>query len=69
NPYTSAGIDGSRYTISGGFGYRMKHFYTDVTYQWAQSKEQYYMYNYPGMSPSTNTYTTNTVLTTIGFRF
>ncbi len=69
NPYTTAGIDGSRYTISGGFGYRMKHFYTDVTYQWAQSKEQYYMYNYSGMSPSTNTYTTNTVLTTIGFRF
>ncbi|MCX6241322.1 MAG: hypothetical protein NTX43_05930 [Bacteroidetes bacterium] len=69
NPYTTPGINGARYTISGGVGYRMKYFYADVTYQWAQSKEQYYLYNYPGMLPSTNTYTTSTVLTTIGFRF
>ncbi|MCX6286454.1 MAG: hypothetical protein NTY96_05015 [Bacteroidetes bacterium] len=69
NPYTTAGVDGARYTLSGGFGYRVKHFYADLTYQWAQSKEQYYLYNYAGMVPSTNTYTTSTVLTTIGFRF
>ncbi len=69
NPYTTPGVDGTRYTLSGGFGYRVKHFYADVTYQWAQSKEEYYLYNYPGMVPSTNTYTTSTVYTTIGFRF
>ncbi|MCX6282022.1 MAG: hypothetical protein NTU51_08660 [Bacteroidetes bacterium] len=69
NPYTTSGIDGVRYTISGGVGYRVKHFYADLTYQWAQSKEEYYLYNYAGMIPSTNTYTTSTVLTTIGFRF
>ncbi len=69
NPYTTSGIDGARYTISGGAGYRIKHFYADVTYQWAQSKEEYYLYNYTGMLPSTNTLTTSTVLTTIGFRF
>ena len=69
NPYTTSGVDGVRYTISGGVGYRIKHFYTDVTYQWAQSKEEYYLYNYAGMLPSTNTLTTSTVLTTIGFRF
>jgi hypothetical protein len=69
NPYTTSGIDGARYTISGGAGYRIKHFYADVTYQWAQSKEEYYLYNYAGMLPSTNTLTTSTVLTTIGFRF
>ena len=69
NPYTQSGIDGVRYTLSGGLGYRVKHFYTDVTYQWAQSKEEYYLYNYAGMVPSTNTLTSSTVLTTIGFRF
>jgi len=69
NPYTAPGVDGVRYTISGGAGYRIKHFYADVTYQWAQSKEEYYLYNYAGMSPSVNTLTTSTVLTTIGFRF
>jgi len=69
NPYTTSGIDGARYTLAGGFGYRIKHFYADVTYQWAQSKEDYYLYNFAGMVPSTNTYTTSTVLTTIGFRF
>lgn len=69
NPYTTAGLNGARYTISGGLGYRIKHFYADVTYQWAQSKEEYYLYNYPGMVPSINTLTTSTVLTTIGFRF
>jgi hypothetical protein len=69
NPYTTSGLDGSRLSISGGFGYRTKHFFTDVTYQWGQSKEQYYLYNYEGMKPSTNTYTSNTVLTTVGFRF
>jgi len=69
NPYTAQGVSGARYTLSLGAGYRIKHFYTDVTYQWAQSKEDYYLYNYPGMIPSTNTITTSTVLTTIGFRF
>jgi len=69
NPYTSSGASGTRYTISGGLGYRAKHFFTDVTYQWAQSKEDYFLYNYAGMTPSVNTYTTSTVLTTIGFRF
>ena len=69
NPYTTSGLNGTRYTLSGGFGYRVKHFYADVTYQWAQSKEDYYLYNYDGMQPSVNTYTTSTVLTTIGFRF
>ncbi len=69
NPYTQSGIGGARYTLSGGLGYRIKHFYTDVTYQWAQTKEEYYLYNYAGMVPSTNTLTTSTVLTTIGFRF
>jgi hypothetical protein len=68
NPYTT-GSDGSRFTVSGGFGYRMKHFFTDVTYQYAQSSEDYYLYNYQGMTPSKNTYSTHTVLTTIGFRF
>jgi len=69
NPYTQPGVDGVRYTLSAGAGYRLKHFYTDVTYQWAQSKEEYYLYNYTGMTPSVNTLTTSTVLTTIGFRF
>jgi hypothetical protein len=69
NPYTASGVDGSRFTVSGGVGYRIKHFYTDVTYQYAQSVEDYYLYNYQGMVPSKNTYSTHTVLTTIGFRF
>lgn len=69
NPYTSPGLDGSRLTLSGGMGYRAKHFYADVTYQWGQTKEEYYLYNYKNMQPSLNTLTTNTVLTTIGFRF
>jgi hypothetical protein len=69
NPYTGSGLDGSRFILSGGVGYRIKHFYTDVTYQYAQTGEDYYLYNYQGMVPSKNTLSTHTVLTTIGFRF
>ena len=69
NPYTASGVDGSRFTVSGGLGYRVKHFFADVTYQYAQTAEDYYLYNYNGMVPSKNTFSTSTVLTTIGFRF
>jgi hypothetical protein len=52
-----------------GWGYRGKHFFADMSYQWTQEKENYYLYDPSYGNPSQNTLTTGTVTTTIGLRF
>ncbi len=69
NPYTGGTNNSERFQASGGFGYRANHFFADVTYVWSKMNQDYYLYD-PGMvSPAAISYYTNTVSTTIGFRF
>jgi hypothetical protein len=69
NPYRNNINNSERLQASGGLGYRGRFFFADVTYVWSQMKEDYYLYNAALVNPSQNTYYTNSVLTTIGFRF
>ncbi|MCX6247974.1 MAG: hypothetical protein NTW10_09585 [Bacteroidetes bacterium] len=69
SPYQSSINTGEMYTGSFGLGYRVKHFFCDLSYFWTQTKENYYLYDPTMVNASLNRYTTSTVTTTIGFRF
>jgi hypothetical protein len=69
SPYQSGPSTADMYVASIGWGYRIKHFFFDMTYQWSQTKEDYYFYDPTVIDPSLNTYTTSRVTTTFGFRF
>jgi hypothetical protein len=60
---------GTRYTASGGFGVRLKHFFADIAYQWAQIKSNYYLYDPDLVNPAEITARSHSIATTIGFRF
>jgi hypothetical protein len=69
SPYQS-GINTSELVVASlGWGYRVKHFFFDMTYQWSQTKEDYYFYDPTLVDPSQNQVTTSTLTTTVGFRF
>jgi len=68
-PYQSGINAGERYVASGGIGYRGKHLFADLTYVWSQTKQEYYFYDRNLVSPSYNTLSTNTIMTTFGVRF
>jgi hypothetical protein len=57
------------YVASLGCGYRAKHFFVDLTYQWTQTKENYYLYDPTYVDPSVNTLHSGTVTATVGLRF
>lgn len=72
NPYTGAmavNNNSERFQISGGLGYRSRYFFADVSYVYAQSRENYYLYDASMVPPAQLTLTSHTVLTTVGFRF
>jgi hypothetical protein len=69
SPYQSGINTSEMYVASFGCGYRVNHFFVDMTYRWAQSKEDYYFYDPIMVNPSQNRYTTNTLTATVGFRF
>jgi hypothetical protein len=68
-PYQSNINTGEKFVASGGFGYRSKHFFADLTYVWSQTKQEYYLYDRNLVNPSYNTIYSNTILTTFGIRF
>jgi hypothetical protein len=69
SPYQTS-INTSEMVVAAfGWGYRGKHFFADMSYQWTQEKENYYLYDPSYGNPSQNTLTTGTVTTTIGLRF
>ncbi|MDP1622104.1 MAG: hypothetical protein Q8M08_07165 [Bacteroidales bacterium] len=69
NPYTGGTNNSERFQVSGGIGYRLKHFFTDVTYVWTKMNQDYYLYD-PGMvNPAIISNYTNTVSATVGIRF
>jgi hypothetical protein len=69
NPYSSGTNNSERFQVSGGLGYRAKHFFADVTYVWSKMNQDYYLYDPTMVKPAAISYYTNTVSTTIGFRF
>ena len=69
NPYKQGTNNTERYQASGGFGYRSKYFFADVTYVWSQMKQEYYLYDRTMVPAASITNNTHTVYTTIGFRF
>lgn len=69
NPYTGGTNNSERYQVSGGLGYRAKHFFADVTYVWSRMNQDYYLYDPAMVNPALITYYTNTVSTTVGVRF
>jgi hypothetical protein len=72
NPYTGAAAkinNTEKYQASGGFGYRSRYFFADVTYVWSRTQENYYLYDASMVPPAQLTLSTHSVLTTVGFRF
>ena len=69
NPYKGGASNSDRIQLSGGLGYRGKHVFADVTYVWSKMNQDYYLYDASMVNPATISYYTNTVSTTIGFRF
>jgi len=69
NPYQSKLNNSERYQVSGGVGYRTKHFFADLTYVWSRMNQDYYLYDPNMVNPAAVTYYTNTVSATVGIRF
>lgn len=69
SPYQTGNNISEMYVASLGWGYRVRHFYVDMTYQLTQTKEDYYLYDPTTTNPSRNTYNTGNMVTTVGFRF
>ncbi|RLD60980.1 MAG: hypothetical protein DRJ05_03590 [Bacteroidetes bacterium] len=71
SPFASGINDGETYYYSGGFGYREKHFYFDLSYTRGISNEDYYLYGSENVrvNPVSNQLISNNVVATLGFRF
>jgi hypothetical protein len=69
SPYKNGINDGERLLASGGFGYRGKHLFADLTYVWTRTKDQYYLYDPTLVNPSSNTLSSSSVVMTWGVRF
>jgi len=69
NPYVTGTNNSERFQASGGFGYRSRHFFADVTYVWSKMAQDYYLYDADMVNPTHINNYTHTVLTTLGFRF
>ncbi len=69
SPYQSGIKTGEKYLVSGGLGYRGKHFFCDLAYIWSQTKDDYYFYDSALVNPSHNIYTAHSVVATFGVRF
>jgi hypothetical protein len=72
NPYSgtmATNNNTERFQISGGLGYRSRYFFADLSYVWSKMNQNYYLYDPSMVPPAKLTLYSNTVLTTIGFRF
>lgn len=69
SPYKSDFNDGARTSYSGGIGYREQNFFIDFAYVYTTSKEDYYFYDKSYVNPVKNETVSNSIVTTIGFRF
>ncbi len=72
NPYqSSANIDASRTSMTLGCGLREKYFTLDLAYVMTQYSENYWLYDptVVAVNPVKNTYTLNSLMLTMGFKF
>ncbi|WP_349314229.1 hypothetical protein [Chitinophaga sp. MM2321] len=77
NPYSTdsynAGVNASRKVYSGGFGFRNKGLYADLTYSYTQGNDRYRLYTSTteGLTPDAATldYTRSNIILTMGFKF
>ncbi|MCX6251337.1 MAG: hypothetical protein NTX61_11370 [Bacteroidetes bacterium] len=69
SPYKAGINKGEMMVISGGLGYRGKHYFVDLAYSWYQTKEDYYFYDPILVNPSHNTLTNHNISATFGIRF
>ncbi|MEI7661114.1 MAG: hypothetical protein WCK34_02895 [Bacteroidota bacterium] len=67
DPYKSEQNKSDRIQVSGGIGYRGKHYFADLAYVWTKMNQDYYLYDLANPAPVT--YKTSSLLATIGFRF
>ncbi len=68
SPYKT-GDTGSRLAISGGLGYRGKYFFSDLSYVWAKTSDNYYLYSPIFVNAATIKTISNTLTATVGIRF
>ena len=68
NPYKSGINNTERTALSFGIGLREKNYFFDITYLHSNYNQKYYLYNPALIEPTKQTFTTNTVLMTLGFR-
>ncbi|MEI7595352.1 MAG: hypothetical protein WCK02_06345 [Bacteroidota bacterium] len=68
SPYRTGINDASRTSYTFGFGYRDKDFYLDFAYVLTTSTEDYYLYSIVPEA-SKNKFSSNSLITTLGFRF
>jgi len=71
SPYADEINDGEKLSYSAGFGFREKNFFVDMGYVRTSSKQDYYLYGTQNVqvNPSENSYYTNNLLLTLGFRY
>lgn len=71
SPFNEGINDGQTTYYTGGFGYREKHFYFDLSYVRGESTEDYYLYGSENVitNPVSNQLITNNIVATTGFRF
>ena len=67
SPFKDQKNDGSKSFITGGIGFRAKHFFSDIAYVHATKKEDYYLY--PSTSAAIITNKSDQFVVTIGMRF
>lgn len=71
SPYASTEVNkGANYmSYSAGLGFRTNSFFIDLAYVYSTHKEQYYMYQLSGVTPSVNNFQRHQLMTTFGYRF
>lgn len=71
SPFVEGVNDAETIYYSGGFGYRDKHFYFDLSYTRGESTSDYFLYGSENIStnPVSNQLITNNIVATTGFRF
>lgn len=70
SPYAESVNDGGvKQVVSFGAGIRDRNFFADLAFAHSFAEQDYYMYSSEYITPAQNTYISNQVLMTLGFRF
>src|SRR5574344_473942 len=69
SPYRDNINDGSSHNISGGIGFRGKHFFFDLAYAYRLMNDNYWFYESETLSPVSRKIVSNIFAATFGFKF